>query len=158
MVLITYFTRTENSRVIAEMIRQATGGDIFEIKSVQPYPEDYDACVKQAKSELESGALPALQGKVAELKKYDVVVIGYPCWWSTFPMPVKTFLTENDLSGKTILPFCTHEGSGMGNSVEDIKKFCPKARVLEGLAIRGSSVKSSQSRVLDWLKALKVIK
>jgi flavodoxin len=86
------------------------------------------------------------------MPSYDVIFLGYPNWYGTMPMPVFTFLEEYNLSGKTIVPFCTHEGSGLGRSVTDIRKMCPQSTVLEGLAIRGSDVKDAQNEVTGWLR------
>ena len=100
-ILVAYFSRSGNTREIASQIHKNVGGDIFEVQAVKPYPSDYNALVKQARQELESGYKPALKTKIENIKSYDLVFIGYPIWWSTFPAPVKTFLSENDLSGKT---------------------------------------------------------
>jgi flavodoxin len=113
-ILVAYFSHSGNTREIANQIHKSADGDIFEIQSVNPYPHDYDAVVEQAKQELKSGHKPALKTKMENIKSYDLGFIGYPIWWGTFPAPVKTFLSEYDFSGKTIVPFCTHEGSGLG--------------------------------------------
>jgi flavodoxin len=134
------------------------GGDIFEIQAVNPYPIDYDAVVKQAKQELDSGYKPALKTKIENIKPYDLVFVGYPIWWGTIPAPVRVVLSEYDLSGKTIVPFCTHEGSGLGRSVADIAKFCPKTTLLDGVAIRGSDVQTAQNNISEWLRKIKVTK
>jgi flavodoxin len=157
-VLVAYFSHSGNTREIANQIHKSVGGDIFEIQSVKPYPDDYDACVQQAKKELASGYKPELKTEAENIKSYDVIFIGYPDWWGTFPAPVKTFLSSYDFSGKIIAPFCTHEGSGLGNSAEDIIKLCPKSKLLNGLAIRGSTVKSAQDKVSEWLREIKITK
>lgn len=157
-ILVVYFSHSGNTRVIANDIHNIAGGDVFEIQSVKPYPKDYDECVEQASKELKSGVKPALKTKVENMGQYDVVFIGYPNWWGTFPAPVRTFLSEYNLSGKTIAPFCTNEGSGLGRSVADISKLCPRATLLEGLAIRGSSVKTARDKVSDWLNKIRVAK
>lgn len=155
-ILIAYFSHSGNTREIANQIRQITGGDIFEIQSVKPYPTEYNAVVAQARTELSSGFRPELKTKIKDIKPYDVVLIGYPNWWGTVPAPVRVFLTDNDLAGKAIAPFCTHEGSGLGVSVADIEKFCPRSTLLEGLAIRGSTVKTAQNKVAEWLRKNKI--
>lgn len=157
-ILIAYFSHSGNTREIAKQIHKNTGGDIFEIQAVQPYPTDYDTVVDQARRELDSGYLPALKTKVGDIRQYDVIFIGYPNWWGTFPAPVKTFLTQHDLSGKTIVPFCTHEGSGLGRSVADISKLCAKSTVIEAIAIRGRTVKSAHGKVTEWLQKVGVTK
>ncbi len=157
-ILVGYFSHSGNTREIANKIHKNVGGDIFEIKAVKPYPDDYDAVVKQAKQELDSGYKPALKTKIENIKSYDLVFIGYPIWWGTFPAPVKTFLSEYGFSGKTIVPFCTHEGSGLGRSVSDISKLCPKSTLLDSIAIWGRDVKSAQNEVSEWLQKIKITK
>jgi len=157
-ILVAFFSHSGNTREIANQINEKTGGDTFEIRTVQVYPKDYDAVVEQAKQEQKSGFKPELKDKIKNLDAYSVVFIGYPNWWGTFPMAVVTFLSENDFSGKTIIPFCTHEGSGLGRSVEDLKKLCPKSTFLEGLAIRGSGVKEARKEVAEWLGKIGMLK
>ena len=157
-ILVVYFSHSGNTREIANQIHQKVGGDIFELVPVNAYPKDYNTVVEQAKQELKAKFKPALKTKVDNIKKYDVVFIGYPNWWETIPGPVRTFLTETDLSGKTIVPFCTHGGSALGSSITDITRLCPKSTLLEGLAVRDSNVKTSQNKVIDWLKKLKFVK
>ena len=156
MILVAYFSHSGNTREIANQIHKRAGGDIFEIQSVKKYPADYDAVVEQARKELDSGFKPELKTKVENIKSYDLVFIGYPVWWGTFPAPVKTFLSEYDFSGKTIAPFCTHEGSSLGRSAADISKLCPKSVLLNGAAIRGSVVKTAQNKVSEWLREIKI--
>ena len=155
-ILVAYFSHTGNTREIADQVHKSVGGDIFEIQSVKPYPHDYNAVVQQARQELDSGYKPALKTKCENIESYDLVFIGYPIWWGTVPAPVKTFLSEYDFSGKTIAPFCTHEGSGLGRSTADISKLCPKSTVLDGVAIRGSIVKTAQNKVSEWLGKIKI--
>ncbi len=157
-ILVVYFSHTGNTREIANQIHKRVGGDIFEIQSVDPYPTDYDTVVKQARKELDSGYKPALKSKIENLGSYDVIFIGYPNWWGTFPAPVRTFLSSDDFSGKVIVPFCTHEGSGLGKSVGDIVKLCPKSKLLNGLAIRGSTVKTASDKVSEWLRKINMTK
>jgi flavodoxin len=155
--LVAFFSHSGNTREIAEMIHDIAGGDIFEIKTVKTYPGDYDAVVAEAKQELKTGFKPELSVKIGDFSQYNTIFIGYPDWWGTFPAPVRTFLTEYDLSGKTVMPFCTHEGSGMGRSVADISKLCPKSILPEGIAIRGSDAKTAKNKVDEWLRKINVI-
>ena len=157
-ILVAYFSHSGNTREIANQIHKSVGGDIFEIQAVKPYPHDYDAVVQQARQELDSGYKPVLKTKIENIKSYDLVFIGYPNWCSTVPAPVRTFLSEYDFSGKTILPFCTHEGSGLGRSATDISKLCPKSTLLDGVAIRGRDVKTAQNKVFEWLEKIKITK
>jgi flavodoxin len=157
-ILVAYFSHSGNTREVAEQIHKNVGGAIFEIKAVKSYPNDYDAAVKQAKQELDSGYKPLLKTKIENIRSYDLVFTGYPIWWGTFPAPVGTFLSEYDLSGKTIVPFCTHEGSGLGRSVSDISKLCLKSTLLDGVAIRGRDVKDAQNKLSEWLRKIKITK
>lgn len=156
--LVVYYTRTGNTRAVAGFIREQTGGDVLPLDTAAPYPEEYRALTEQAKKELESGYKPALKTPIPSLADYDVVFVGSPCWWGTIATPVITFLTEADLSGKTIAPFMTHEGSGLGRSVAHIRELCPKSTVREGLAVRGSRAASSQDEVAAWLREIGVKK
>jgi flavodoxin len=153
-ILVAYFSYSSNTREIADQIHGIVGGDIFEIQSVKPYPNDYDAVVQQSRQELSSGYKPALKTKVKNIESYDVIFIGYPIRCGTFPAPVKTFISEYDFSEKTIVPFCTHEGSGLGRSVLDISKLCPKSVLLDSIAIRGSNVKTAQNEVSEWVRTV----
>jgi hypothetical protein len=110
--------------------------------------------VEQARKELDREYRPELKTKVENMDAYTVVFVGYPNWWGTIPRPVATFLSEYDLSGKTIVPFCTHEGSALGRSVADIKKLCPQSTTLEGLPVRGSDVHNARNKVSGWLREL----
>jgi flavodoxin len=157
-ILIAYFSHSGNTRVVANQIYSQLGGDIFEIEAVNKYPADYDTVVEQVKKELQKQHRPKLVASVENMQEYAVVFVGYPNWWGTIPMPVATFLTEYSFSGKTITPFCTNEGSQLGNSVEDITRLCPGAKVVKGLPIRGSQVKNAQSDVSKWLRELGMIK
>jgi flavodoxin len=143
-----------NTKAVANMIHKITGGVLFHIESVTAYPKDYTEATEVAKNELRAKARPKLTGHVENMGAYDVIFLGYPNWWGTMPMPVYTFLESYDFSEKTIVPFCTHEGSGMGHSEKDIAKVCPKSTVLEGLAIHGTSASSAESKVSSWIDRL----
>jgi len=145
-----------NTEVVASMIQKITGADMFHIESVTAYPKDYTETTEVAKNELRTKARPKLTGTVENMKAYDVIFLGYPNWWGTMPMPVYTFLESYDFSGKIIAPFCTHEGSAMGHSQQDIVKACPKATVLKGIAIHGTSVGSANSEVSRWIDTLNI--
>ena len=140
-----------NTEVVAKIIQEQTGGDLFEIETIKTYPEDYTETTNVAMEEKRKSARPELTYMVDQMDLYDVIYLGYPNWWGTFPMAVFTFLESYDFSGKTIIPFCTHEGSGLGNSERDIRKLCPNANVLPGIAIRGGSVKSAGNSIKTWL-------
>lgn len=153
-VLVAYFSHTGNTREVAGMIHEIAGGEVFEIIATDPYPKDYEEVKARAKQEQEAGARPKLKAHLANAASYDVIFVGYPNWWGTMPMPVMTFLTENGFAGKIIVPFCTHEGSGLGRSDDDLAKLCPKSTLLEGLAVRGRNAKGARSDVADWLRKI----
>ena len=140
-----------NTEVAAKMILEMAGGDLFRIEAVNVYPKDYTETTEVAQQELRANARPELFGHLEDIDSYDVIILGYPNWWGTMPMPVFTFLEEYDFSGKTIVPFCTHEGSGLGHSEKDIAKICPQATLLKGLAIHGTRVKDAKKDIANWL-------
>lgn len=143
-----------NTEIIAEMIRDMTGGDIFEIDTVKPYAKNYYDCIDEAKAELKSNARPALKEYPEDLSEYDTIFVGYPNWWGTMPMVMFTFLEHYDLSGKRIIPFCTNEGNGMGSSESDLKKICKGASVEKGLSIHGAEAAQSLKKVEEWARKL----
>ncbi|HQB29391.1 MAG TPA: flavodoxin [Syntrophales bacterium] len=153
-VLIVYFSRTGNTREIAHQIHEMAGGDIVELRTVEPYPNAYNEVVEQAREELRSGFKPALKTKVERIGSCDVVFVGSPNWWGTIAGPVKTFLSEYDLSGKTVIPFITHAGSGLGGSVADIAALCPNSTIPDGLAVWGENAKNARNDVSAWLSGL----
>lgn len=153
-VLIVYYSRTGNTGEIARQIQARIGGDIVEIQTVEPYPDDYRATTRQAQEELNSGYRPPLKTKVENITSYDVIFVGSPNWWGTVATPMMSFLAQHNASGKTVIPFITHEGSGLGRSSEDIAALCPNSRVMEGLAVRGGNVKTAQNEVAAWLRKL----
>jgi len=145
-----------NTEVVAQMIHKKIGGDLFHIETVAAYPKDYTETTEVARNELRTKARPKLTEQVENIGSYDVIFLGYPNWYGTMPMPVFTFLEGYDFSGKTIVPFCTHEGSGMGHSEQDLVKACPKATLLEGIAIHGTSASSADSEVSSWIDKLNI--
>jgi flavodoxin len=156
--LIVYYSWSGNTRQIVGQIRKTIQADVFELKTVDPYPEEYRPTTVQAKKEQEAGYRPPLSTKIDNLGDYDVIIIGSPNWWGTVAMPVFTFLESYDLSGKTIAMYITHEGSRLGNSMDDLRKLCPNSTILEGLAIRGGSVGSAQKDVDAWLRKIGLAK
>lgn len=167
--LIAYFSRAGNNyvggeivnlpvgntEVLAKMIQEITGADLFHIDPVNSYPQDYNETTEVAQKELNEDARPELSNHVENMGAYSVIFLGYPNWWGTMPLPVFTFLEEYDFSGKTIIPFCTHEGSGLGHSAKDIAKICPKATLLDGLALHGARVSDAKENLKNWLSKLK---
>lgn len=142
---------TGNTEVAAGIIKELTGAETFRIEQAQPYSADYNECIEQARADQKRDARPELKSYPDGIEDYDTVYLGYPNYWNTMPMAGFTFLERLDLDGKTIKPFCTHEGSGMGNSEKDIKRLCPGAKVEEGLAIRGGSVSRSRELIEKWV-------
>ena len=155
-ILIAYYSRTGNTRTVAEYIHQTVGGDLFEIKPARVYPADYRATTEVAREELDTNARPGLASNVNDMSRYDTIFLGYPIWWGTMPMFFFTFLESHELAGKTIIPFCTHGGGGLGRSVTDIQKLCPNSTVLDVLSINGSSASRSQNEVTAWLRRIGV--
>lgn len=141
-----------NTEVVARMVQKLTDSEMFRIDTVKAYPLDYQETVDAAKAEWRQGARPELSGHVDNMARFETIYLGYPNWFGTMPMAVFTFLEEYDFSGRTIIPFCTHEGSGMGRSESDIEKLCPGARILEGLPIVGGNVLNSESAIANWLR------
>ena len=140
-----------NAQLLAEMAREVTGGDLFFIETVEKYPAEYRGTTDQAKTEQNDDARPELSSHVENMDAYDTVILIYPNWWGTLPQAVFTFLEEYDFSGKTILPLCTHEGSRLGRSENDIASICLDAKLLAGLSVRGSDVGSAQTEVEEWI-------
>ena len=152
-----------NTAKVAKVIAAKTGADIYEIKEVKPYPQSYDECVDLAKKELKDKARPEIAGDLPDLTDYQVVYLGYPNWWGDCPMIVYTFLEKSKIEGKTILPFCTHEGSGLGSTAKNIQKAFPGAKIeLNGLSLRGATAqkdaKATEEAVDKWLKSLGTVK
>ncbi|MCR4667697.1 MAG: flavodoxin [Desulfovibrio sp.] len=148
---VIYFSHTGNTKKLASIIHGFVGGDIIEIKPQKAYPRDYDTLTKQAKKEQEQGARPALAA-LPPLEAYTTVFLGYPNWWGTMPMPLFTLFETNNFNGKTIIPFCTHGGSRLGRSVEDIKELAPGATVLKGFSAFGRDLGNVTGEVQNWLE------
>lgn len=141
-----------NTQVAAGIIEKLIETDLFQIEPIQPYAKEYNECIEQAQADQKRNARPELKNYPESIEAYDIIYLGFPNYWGTMPMPVFTFLEHFDFSGKIIRPFCTHEGSGMGNSVKDIQKLCPGAIVTEGLAIRGGSVERQAEEIEKWVR------
>ena len=145
---------TGNTGVVADMIADATGADLFSIQTVEKYPDSYQATVDQGKEEQSADARPALATHIENLDSYDVIFLGFPNWWGDMPMALYSFLDEVDLSGKTIVPFVTSGGSGFSNTIRTIESMESGATVQEGLAVSGSSAADAQDQVNEWLAGL----
>lgn len=142
-----------NTKIVADYISEITGADQFEIVAEKNYDMPYMDLIKVAQDEAKAGELPAYKGDV-DVTPYDVIFIGGPIWWGTYPQVMFTFFKDHDLSGKTVIPFTTHEGSGLASTVQDVKKAWPKATVKDGLAIYGHEVRTGKAKVEKWLKGL----
>lgn len=142
-----------NTKIVADYISEITGADQFEIVAEKNYDMPYMELIKVAQDEAKAGELPAYKGDV-DVAPYDVIFIGGPIWWGTYPQVMFTFFKDHDLSGKTVIPFTTHEGSGLASTVKDVKKTWPKATVKDGFAIYGHEVRTGRAKVEKWLKGL----
>ena len=152
-ILIAWFSHTGNSKAVADTIHAAVGGDMLEIKNRQPYPEEHSITEPRARREWEENARPELATVFpSDMDSYDIIFVGYPCWFKTAPMPMFTFLEQFKFAGKTIVPFTTHGGNGLANGPRDIARSCPQATVLEGLALRSREAANAQGAVNKWLR------
>lgn len=169
-ILIVYLSRTKNTKTVAEMIQKQVGGMLLAIELENPYPANYQATVAQVAKENETGFLPPLKIKIDSLQKYDVVFIGFPTWGMQLPPPIKSFLKQYDLSGKTVIPFNTNGGYGIGSTFETVKAMCSRSKVLEGyttrgglerdgqlLMIQGDKANETEKEVNKWLQELNII-
>ena len=154
--LIVYFSWSNNTEKMANYIHDKIGGDIERIEPVEAYPEDYNETADKAKAERDNGDRPKFKELQFNPENYDTIFIGYPIWWYELPMIMRTFFDTYDLSGKTIIPFNTHESSGDGGTYDQIKTEEPNAKVLEGLPIRGGDIENTDSKdkVTEWLTGL----
>lgn len=165
--LIAYFSRADenyfggamryvkvgNTEIVVGVMKDLIEADTFKIEMKDPYSPVYMTCIEEAKKDLRAKARPELVSMPDNIDEYDTVVLAYPNYWGTMPMAVFTFLEAFDFSGKTILPLCTNEGSGMGGSERDIKKACSGAVVKKGLPVTGSQAADSRANVEKWLSA-----
>ena len=141
-----------NTEIVAEFIRKAVGGDLFEVETVKEYAADYYACIDEAKKELREQARPELKKYLDSIADYDHIFVCGPCWWGTFPMAVFTQLEKLDFAGKKVMAVMTHEGSGLGSCERDLKKICKGAVFGKGLAVHGADAAKSESTVAAWAK------
>ena len=169
-VLIVYLSRTNNTKAIAEIIQRNVGGKLATIELEKPYPENDEVTIQQVVKENETGYLLPLKTKIDSIQNYDVVFVGFPTWGMKLPPPVKSFLKQYDLKGKTIIPFNTNAGYGVGTGFETVKELCPDNKVLEGFEIKGGierdgvyfvikdeKAKEAESKVKSWLQKIKVV-
>ena len=152
--LIVYFSWSGNTRGIARLLHEKISGNLVEIEPITPYSEDYNTCLDQARRDQERAARPELKTRISDMARYDVVFLGYPNWWATIPMPVASFLEQYDFSGKTIVPFVSHGGGRLGQSVTDIAKLCPSSKILEALSVRYRGGSSLSDDMDEWLNRI----
>lgn len=148
-----------NTAKVAKEIARVTKADLWEIKETDTYPSNYKACIDRAKKELQAKARPAFQGTVPDLSKYETIYLGYPNWWGSAPMVVYSVLEKAKIDGKTIYPFCTHEGSGLGSTASKLAKTFPKAKIAQnGMELYGhvaqNDAEAVKKAVAEWLKKL----
>jgi len=166
-ILIVYLSRTNNTKAVAEIIQKNVWGTLVALELVTPYPADYHATVDQVVKENEAGYLPPLRTKIDSIGNYDVVFVGFPTWDMQMLPPMKSFLKQYDLSGKTIIPFNTNAGYGVGSGFQTVEELCPKSKVLRGFSIQGGIerdgvlfvIKGQKAKVADrevkeWLKTV----
>jgi flavodoxin len=169
-ILIVYLSRTNNTKAVAEIIQRDVGGTLVALELEKPYPENYQQTVQQVVKENESGYLPPLKTKIDSIEKYDIVFLGFPTWDMKMPPPMKSFLHQYNFSGKTVIPFNTNAGYGVGNGFETVKELCKNSKVLEGfemkggverdgqyLVIKGEKAKEAETKVKKWLREIKLI-
>jgi flavodoxin len=138
-VLIVYLSRTNNTQVLAEMIQRFVGGDLVRLELQEPYPDNYERIVQKVARENETGFLPPLKNEFDDLANFDVIFVGFPTWGMQLPPPIKTFLKQHDLSGKTVVPFNSNGGYGLGTSFQTVRELCRDSRVPEGYSVKGGS-------------------
>jgi flavodoxin len=153
-VLTVYYSRSGNTRTMANYIQEVVGDEVVSIETVEAYPSEYRATTRQARKELDSGYKPPLKTKIGNMAEYDVLFVGSPCWWGTIATPVISFLSGYDFSGKTVVPFMTHKGSGLGRTMSHVRQLCSSSTVLQGKAIWGDDIGSSRGDVVQWLSGL----
>ena len=143
-----------NTEICAGFIRNAVGGDLFEVETENEYSADYYTCTEEAKAEYENNARPKLKVCLDSISDYDNIFICGPCWWGTYPMAVFSLIEDLDFNGKNVFPLMTHEGSGLGNAIRDLNKICKGAVMHTGLAVHGADAAKSEQTVADWAREI----
>ena len=153
-VLVAYFSRSGNTRVVAGLFQRAFAADVFEIHPATPYPEEYLATVEEARQERDRGLERALRSEVPDIGKYGTVFLGFPIWGETAPPLIRGFLSAHDLAGKTLVPFITHGGYGLGDSEAVVAKLAPRTRLRPAFSMEADQERKTMNRVTDWLADL----
>lgn len=154
--MVAYFTRTGNTRVIAHQIRRTLQADLIEIEPATAYPEDYEETVARAARERDGGERPPLRASVPGIRAYDVVFLGFPIWGETAPPVIRSFLSQHDISGKTLVPFITHGGYGPGRSMTVVKEHAPRAAVLNPFVMEADQERRTLTQVSRWLSVVNI--
>ncbi len=155
-VLVAYFSRSGNTKVIAGLLQRAQQADLFEVRPANAYPADYLQTVEQARQERDSGFEPALAGHVADMSNYDVVFLGFPIWGETAPPVIRSFLSAHDLAGKVVVPFITHGGYGAGSSYQVVARHAPKAALRKGFEMQADQERKTMEQFNGWFETLKI--
>lgn len=156
-VLVVYFSHTGNTRTIAGYIHDTVKSDLVEIETVDTYTDDYDTLLAQIREEVATSYCPPITTKIEDIASYDVIFVGYPIWVETAAPPIRTFLTNHDLAGKTVVPFCTSGTSSAEASYQFVRNLCPQATVLEGIQIRRGTYDKAYERVAEWLQKIGIV-
>lgn len=156
-VLVVYYSHTGNTRTIAGYIHDTVKSDLVEIKTVDTYTDDYDTLLAQIREEVATSYCPPITTKIEDIASYDVIFVGYPIWVETAAPPIRTFLTNHDFAGKTIVPFCTSGTSSAEASYQLVRNLCPKSTVLEGIQIRRGTYDTAYERVAEWLQKIGIV-
>lgn len=169
-ILIVYLSRTKNTKAVAQMIHKEVGGDLIALDLLTPYPENYQQIVAQVSKENDEGYLPPLKTQIEDVDQYDLIFLGFPTWGMQLPPPMKSFLNKYDLTGKTVVPFNTNAGYGIGSSFETVKKLCSQSEILEGYSTKGGierdgilyvmeggKEKQVRQEVQKWLKNIGLV-
>ena len=149
-VLVVYFSRTGNTADTAKIIADYTQADIFTFSRQEPYPENLEECVAEASREMQNNIIPEITDQVKNIEKYNVIFLCYPIWLNSMPMPVITFMTENNLSDKYIIPVATHSGSGFGDSIQKIQKYAGNAKIMDGLSILNGNNQGLEDKLKEY--------
>ena len=153
-VAIFYFSHSGNTKTLAEKIKKLTQAELFEVIPAKTYPSSYMDSVEQAKQEVMKNARPELASIIPDVSSFDLIIFGYPNWWDTFPKPIASLIDGLDLKGKEVAAFCTHEGSRLGTSIQDLSKQCKGSTVLESIAIRNSNIHNCDKDLDAWVHTI----
>lgn len=154
--LIIYYSLSGNTKTVVNILQELVGAEAMEIKPVRPYPDDFHAVVEQAREERRTNFLPPIQALTHDPQAYDIIYLGFPIWGNTIPQPMAAFLSQNNLAGKTIIPFCTHDGYGVGMAFDTVQSYCPQAKLLTGFDMLGADARNAKTLLETWLKSIHV--